>query len=82
MESHHGFTSWLILSSATSVYLLDGIKLRPHLRPLANTLRCALNERVLANPLVIKLVPDDFSALKLQKDLGLYVVNALTLSVD
>jgi len=81
-DSPHGFTCWLLLSSATSVYLLDAIKLRPHLRPSASTLRRALNERVLANPVVLKLVPDGFSAVKLQRDLGLYVVNAVSLAVE
>ncbi len=64
------------------MYLLDAIKLRPHLRPLASTLRRALNERVLSNPAVLKIVPEGFSPVKLQKDLGLYVVNTVALAVD
>ena len=49
---------------------------------MASTLRRALNERVLANPAILKLIPEGFSPIRLQKDLGLYVVNTVTLALD
>ena len=81
LSSPHGFTCWLLLSTSSTVYLLDALKLRPRLRPSASTLRRALNERVLANPAVLKVVPDGFSPGQLQRDLGLYVVNAVSVPV-
>jgi hypothetical protein len=53
----HGFTCWLLLSTPTTVYLLDALKLRSTLRGSR-----LLNERIMSNPHVLKVVTAAASA--------------------
>ena len=73
-----GFLCWLLLGTPTAVYLLDALALRPALRSQP-PLRRLFNERLLANPHVLKLVPSPDVRHALQRDLGGYLVNTVTL---